>query len=381
VNLAAAKAVAVTAEITGAGTLGYSGAAVSNVLSFAAATWDSSKTIQVFADGRSGVGTVVVKVNGVVATTRTVSFYGALASYKQDADTSPSKTYIGVGDTGTVSVFTYDANSVKLSSSPTFYATSDTTTVATVPSAVQTGSVTITGIAAGKTNITICNTASCSSATVKLVIPVEVTNTAAKEGGVKLSFDKASYTQGEKMVLTVTAVDTNGRPVADGARALFTSTGLTSNVSFGGASATLPTASVTLEAGIKTYTLYAPSASGTVTVTGTEGAATALTERAAATAAGTTYTAKVPTVSVTVTNASSDAAQAAAEEATAAANDATDAALSAAEAAEAATAMAQEAVDAVAELSAQVTSLISALRAQITALTNLVVKIQKKVKA
>jgi hypothetical protein len=43
--------------------------------------------------------------------------------------------------------------------------------------------------------------------------------------------------------------------------------------------------------------------------------------------------------------------------------------------------MAQEAVDAVAELSAQVTSLISALRAQITALTNLVVKIQKKVKA
>ena len=48
---------------------------------------------------------------------------------------------------------------------------------------------------------------------------------------------------------------------------------------------------------------------------------------------------------------------------------------------EAATAMAQEAVDAVAELSASVTKLISALRAQITTLTNLVVKIQKKVRA
>jgi uncharacterized protein YoxC len=43
--------------------------------------------------------------------------------------------------------------------------------------------------------------------------------------------------------------------------------------------------------------------------------------------------------------------------------------------------MAQEAVDAVAELSASVTKLISALRKQITTLTNLVVKIQKKVKA
>jgi hypothetical protein len=86
-------------------------------------------------------------------------------------------------------------------------------------------------------------------------------------------------------------------------------------------------------------------------------------------------------VTTDVANPGVDAAAAAAEEATAAANDATDAALSAAEAAEAATAMAQEAVDAVAELSASVTKLISALRAQITTLTNLVVKIQKKVKA
>ena len=69
-----------------------------------------------------------------------------------------------------------------------------------------------------------------------------------------------------------------------------------------------------------------------------------------------------------------------AEEATAAANDATDAALSAAEAAEAATAMAQEAVDAVAELSARVANLMSELKTQITSLSNLIIKIQKKVR-
>jgi hypothetical protein len=71
----------------------------------------------------------------------------------------------------------------------------------------------------------------------------------------------------------------------------------------------------------------------------------------------------------------------AAAEATDAANAATDAANAAAEAADAATAAAQDAADAVAALSTQVTEMVSALKKQITALTNLVIKIQKKVKA
>jgi hypothetical protein len=79
-----------------------------------------------------------------------------------------------------------------------------------------------------------------------------------------------------------------------------------------------------------------------------------------------------------------DAAQAAtdaAAEATDAANAATDAANAAAEAADAATAAAQDAADAVAALSTQVSEMVNALKKQITALTNLVIKIQKKVKA
>jgi hypothetical protein len=83
-------------------------------------------------------------------------------------------------------------------------------------------------------------------------------------------------------------------------------------------------------------------------------------------------------------DAGSDAAGAAADaaaEATDAANAATDAANAAAEAADAATAAAQDAADAVAALSTQVTEMVSALKKQITALTNLVIKIQKKVKA
>jgi len=79
----------------------------------------------------------------------------------------------------------------------------------------------------------------------------------------------------------------------------------------------------------------------------------------------------------TVSQAALDASQ----EAIDAANAATDAANAAAEAADAATAAAQDAADAVAALSTQVSEMIAALKKQITALTNLVIKIQKKVKA
>ena len=90
------------------------------------------------------------------------------------------------------------------------------------------------------------------------------------------------------------------------------------------------------------------------------------------------------TASIAVTGGSQEASSAAADaaaEATDAANAATDAANAAAEAADAATAAAQDASDAVAALSAQVAEMIAGLKAQLTALTNLVIKIQKKVKA
>jgi hypothetical protein len=97
---------------------------------------------------------------------------------------------------------------------------------------------------------------------------------------------------------------------------------------------------------------------------------------------------KVLAVSDTATLDTANAAADAAAEATDAANAATDAANAAAEAADAATAAAQDAADAVAALSVQVSEQIAALRAQndslrkqLIALTNLIIKIQKKVKA
>ena len=113
------------------------------------------------------------------------------------------------------------------------------------------------------------------------------------------------------------------------------------------------------------------------------GATTVGTATTAETNVGATF-APAGVASAKVTVESVDTAQVAADaaaEATDAANAATDAANAAAEAADAATAAAQDAADAVAALSTQVSEMVNALKKQITALTNLVIKIQKKVRA
>jgi hypothetical protein len=122
--------------------------------------------------------------------------------------------------------------------------------------------------------------------------------------------------------------------------------------------------------------------SGTVTATITGGQSADAAALIGTTAAA-GFPAGVATATATVDGGTTDSQVAAdaAAEATDAANAATDAANAAAEAADAATAAAQDAADAVAALSTQVSEMVNALKKQITALTNLVIKIQKKVKA
>jgi len=185
---------------------------------------------------------------------------------------------------------------------------------------------------------------------------------------------KSTFSPGEGMVIAITAKDSLGNPVYDGAA----SPDLTANKQLGGLGS-LGSGSYyggqylsrTTSAGVvlQPYNLFAPAASGAFTISGLSGNATA------------SLISVTATVSDDAATAAASAALDAAQEATDAANAATDAANAAAEAADAATAAAQDAADAVAALSAQVASLISGLKAQLTSLTNLVIKIQKKVKA
>jgi len=192
-------------------------------------------------------------------------------------------------------------------------------------------------------------------------------------------------------VITFTVKDRYGNPVK-GANVTLSRVG--TGFFFGGASTS--TATTGSDGTVAVQFTGAGDVTGTLDTT-TEGydvagqvQATALKAAVAGTTTGTGLafsTAGVATATVNVaagSDAASTNAQAAADaaaEATDAANAATDAANAAAEAADAATAAAQDAADAVAALSTQVSEMIDALKKQITALTNLVIKIQKKVKA
>ena len=154
-----------------------------------------------------------------------------------------------------------------------------------------------------------------------------------------------------------------------------------------GAPAGVRSASVTTLGRTDAATAAATAATAAAAKAGADAVAASAAATAAASAAS-AAAAKAGADAVAASAAAQAAAVAAAEaaadaaaEATDAANAATDAANASAEAGDAATAAAQDAADAVAALSTQVSEMISALKAQLTALTNLVIKIQKKVKA
>jgi hypothetical protein len=251
---------------------------------------------------------------------------------------------------------------------------------------------------AGKTLVT--NTA--TSAAWSIVV------SSSEAASMAVTADKTGYETGSIVTLTFKGLDVNGLILPDSYSYGITSTSdiavagvnasgivslpstnLGTSIKFGGlgsagvgnttidAAGTLwPYASAT--PGVVTVKFYAPLVQGPFNITVKRGATNYATAIAA------TSSVLALNASNAVADAAAGVAQAAADaaaEATDAANAATDAANAAAEAADAATAAAQDAADAVAALSTSVAAMINALKKQITSLTNLVVKIQKKVRA
>jgi trimeric autotransporter adhesin len=381
-----------TAVVTGAGVICVEGGATcGKSLSKIKVTGDYQFELK--ADGTAGASSVAI-TSGVLGTTYTKN----LSYYAKDAKTFTASAFtprlvVGANDSAVV-VTAVDANGTNWTGTAYIYpvaaadalvAGSVTTAVACVASTDKTRQFCpLTVKTPGTASFKIGNSATVSAVTVSSDA-VSVTATAATAATVKLAFDKATYAPGEKAVVTVTPVDASGNKIAAVSSAALlasSSTAITSNtaVTIGGSTSAVVLADGTALStaaydgtdktnGSFSIVVYMPQASGTVTITAKGGSALPLAGQVAVTA------------SADVVNASVDAATDAANEATDAANAATDAALAAADAADAATAAAQDASDAVAALSASVSKLISSLRAQITSLTNLVIKIQKKVRA
>ena len=359
---------AMTATVTGPGLLGVGTNPTSLTVQGRALSVSAGQHIGIFADGTAGTSTVTVtSVSGVVLGVERVTFYGDIARIVTTSD----KSVLSLGSNAdAVSAIAYDAQGVIVGAG-TLYATSTDTSVvnnsataATIVNGVA--KFALNALKTGATNVSVSTLG--ASPIVSNSAPIRVEGLAAN---VKIAFNKAEYLPGESATITVSVVDAAGLPLSAKTYAnLFAAGGITSSYAFGATSDVLTPVSVTTDATlVKTYRVFMPLAQGEVKITAIGGTSLPL--------AG-----QVEVSSTTkVFDKNAQAALDAAKEALDAANAANDAATDAAKAADAATAAAQGAADAVAKLSTDVATMIASLRKQITALTNLVIKIQKKVKA
>jgi hypothetical protein len=302
----------------------------------------------VYADGTAGSGTITVSTPSVTFATKSVNFYAAAP--KTLTATVLTDTLKAGANTGALGVKAVDANGITWTG--TLYVYSDT--VGTISndasscsydSTDQRHECSITGVASGTAKITVRDAATVAASTVASTAVTMTVNTAAP-ASFKLAFDKATYAPGEKATLSVTVLDAAGKSVGDGQTFanLFNASGLVSTVAAGnGSDAAFSTASSSVTIGslaaassaysvttpVKTYTFYMPVSGGKIEVSATGGASLPVAGQVKVTA------------SATVTD---------------------------------------SAAAALAAVNALATT-VASLKTLITTLTNLVLKIQKKVKA
>jgi hypothetical protein len=397
-----------TAVISGPGYITTSAVAdlpTTNPGSGFAVTVKSGNPIYVWANGTAGEATITVKtVSGTTLGTESVKFYGSVTTLTVTSVAGTEKLIGLAGVSSTISntqtsafaVTATDALGTGVPLTSLACASSNGAIVASCSAAISvpgqhrgaflisyTTATTSTSGQAATLTVSTPDPASTTTPAANLTVTKGVTTGGTIATEVISLHDtdlkaKSTFAPGEAMVVAITAKDASGNPVVDGSP---TPTSVTANKQIGGSNNSnvisfgtylggmVTTRTIVSGVVVRSDLYYAPSTSGDFTITGISGNATA----SRITVTG--------TVSDDAATTAASAAADAAAEATDAANAATDAANAAAEAADAATAAAQDAADAVAALSASVSEMVNALKKQITSLTNLVIKIQKKVKA
>jgi hypothetical protein len=324
----------------------------------------TSAAFPIYSDGTAGTGTITVSTPSVTFATKSVTFYAAAPATLVASVATPNlrvgsnadsvrvvaKDANGVDWAGTLYIYASAAADAVIAGAVRATAAADATACTWVPaSAIH--SCAVTGTAAGTAKMKVTNystaalaTAAASGAEVTSNEVSVVVNTAIA-ATVKLEFDKATYAPGERARIYVTPLDSTGKAIAVSTNAnLLASGGISTAqaLTFAGSTTTaesLTAVSITTKAnsssttgakaGSMEYTVYMPVSGGTVTISATGGTSLPLAARVAVTA------------SATVTDSG---------------------------------AAALAAVNALA-------TTVASLRTLITTLTNLVLKIQKKVKA
>jgi len=340
VNLKNAAGAAVKESLTlttTVGTIGTSSAAGKSVV----VAYTGPGDYNIYSDGTAGTATITVKSTSVTFANKTVVFYAATPA---TITLTPLFTTVGVSTTNAFLATAKDANGAVWGGSLAVYSDtlgtiSDTGTACSAALVATKGYhvCSVTGVVGGKAKVTVRNS---TLAVVSSALELTVTNNPI--ASVKLSWDKAAYAPGEKAYLFVDTLDSAGNPTAGGnITNLFATGGITLSSAAGNGSDTLTSTTVftttsmanaslgTATAPRAIYTVYMPAAGATVKASATGGTGVALAGQVAVSA------------SATVTD-------------------------SGAAALAAVTALA---------------TTVASLKTLITTLTNLVLKIQKKVKA
>jgi hypothetical protein len=346
----ARESITVTTNI---GNLGLNSAGAAGKSLILQATDDGIDDIQIYNDGSSGTATITIKTASVTFANKTVTFYST--SVDKFTVTRLAKV-IGSASTAALVVAAIDAqgNVIKEATNSTVYAYSDNLDAIATAATSASGQAcsayndtygghvcSLAGSANGTANVTIRNKSTLALST-KASTAQAMTVNLNPAVKVALSFDKATYAPGELAYLSVSAVDASGNPVGPNAGTNYLATGgITSSAAFGNGSAGSESLTVTAtpmnvaatgrvtDVALYTVKLYMPASGGTITASATGGTALSAANQVKVTA------------SATVTDSG---------------------------------AAALAAVNALA-------TTVASLRTLITTLTNLVLKIQKKVKA
>jgi hypothetical protein len=243
------------------------------------------KDFEVVGDGTAGKATITIKSTST-SFTKSVTFYASSVATIDKPTLLTTVIATGAGSNNFL-VKAYDSEKNQAGSAVTLYAYSSDTgvvsnngTSCTFVSSVGGHLCSVTGVIAGTATITVrdASTVALSKAASVASDAIRVsTNSAAT---VKLSFDKASYAPGEKATITVQLLDSAGISVpANTFGNTFATGGISSTLAFGNGSDTLTDVSVatTTDATVsrvtpgKTYTVYMPAAGGTITISATGG--------------------------------------------------------------------------------------------------------------
>ncbi len=243
--------------------------------------------VGVYADGTAGVSTIKITVGTTTLATKTVTFYAKVSKVVATQSLSVASTAGGtLGDktsatAGAVYVKLTDSNNnpavAAVTATPAdtaVIASGACDAVATVPGTYSC-EVLSAANTSGKSTTVVFSAVGASSAVIKSD-PITFTLGGATPSTVTMAFDKATYTSGAPVTLTITAKDSSGNPVSDGAKADLVSTaGLAFNYATGVATTGTEVNALKFNKGIATIKTFAPLAGGSISVSGTLGAGVA----------------------------------------------------------------------------------------------------------